>query len=197
MDYKGIINETVNEVINRDNHKKRILRDKMFINLFKDSSINEVVDNEKRNDVIDKLKRNDFEKDNPQSFYDAMMKSKHMEMLSPYSLGELREMKLFKLHGYDIGFALKKTDRGEYDEIVSVFNNEDDVTGIGKELVNAAVRNGGCYLDHYDGFLSKLYSATGFIEYDRYEFDPQYDPDGSFREKYGELDVIFRKHKDC
>lgn len=193
---KQIIKEEIQKKIYDKNHKKRVLRDKMFINLFNES-INEEKNVDKTNDVISKLKKNEFEKDNPKSFYDAMMKSKHMEMLSPYSLGELKEMKLFKLINYDIGFALKKSEREEYDEIVSVFNNEPDVKGIGQELIDAAVRNGGCYLDHYDGFLSKLYSAAGFIEYDRYVFDPQYDPDGKFREKYGELDVIFRKHKNC
>jgi hypothetical protein len=64
-------------------------------------------------------------------------------------------------------------------------------------LVKSAINNGGCYLDHFDGYLSNIYQPLGFVEYDRYKFDPQYDKDGLFRKKYGEADVIFRKHKNC
>jgi len=119
-----------------------------------------------------------------------------MEMLTSYSIPELEEMKLFKLKNYDIGYALKKKD-GEFSEIVSVFNNEPNVKGIGDDLMKSSIKNGGCYLDHFDGFLSKLYEKLGFVEYDRYEFDPQYDEGGKFEKKYGKSDVIFRKHKDC
>jgi len=149
-----------------------------------------------KEDVISKIKNNEFS-DDPQEFYDAINRSeKHKEMLSEYSVDDFAEMKLFKLDGYDIGYALKKSSDGGYNEIVSVFNNS-DVKGIGIELMKSAISNGGCYLDHYDGFLSDFYSSLGFEEYDRYEFDPQYDPDGKFEKKYGRQDIIFRKHKNC
>lgn len=193
-----IVRQTLNENINGENlNKSRTLRDKMFSDLFSESdNINES-NQEKTNDVLEKIKNNDFEQQNATSFRSALMKSKHKEMLTDYSESELSKMKLFKLDGYDIGFALKYTDRNKHDEIVAVFNNEEDVKGIGKELVMSAVWNGGCFLDHYDGYLSNLYSGLGFVEYDRYKFDPQYDPDGKFRNKYGEADVIFRRHKNC
>jgi hypothetical protein len=105
-------------------------------------------------------------------------------------------MKLFKLDGYNIGYALKKKD-GKYSEIVAVHNNEPDVKQIGKELVLSAVKNGGCYLDHFDGMLSNLYSSIGFEEYSRDEFDPQYDTGGEFQKKYGKQDIIYRVHRSC
>lgn len=149
-----------------------------------------------KEEVISKIKNNEFS-DDPQEFYDAINRSeKHKEMLSEYSVDDFAEMKLFILDGYDIGYALKKSQDGGYNEIVSVFNNS-DVKGIGNELMKSAISNGGCYLDHYDGFLSDFYSSLGFEEYDRYEFDPQYDPDGKFEKKYGRQDIIFRKHKNC
>jgi len=149
-----------------------------------------------KEEVISKIKNNEFS-DDPQEFYNAINRSKkHKEMLSEYSVDDFAEMKLFKLDGYDIGYALKKSQDNGYNEIVSVFNNS-DVKGIGNELMKSAINNGGCYLDHYDGFLSDFYSSLGFEEYDRYEFDPQYDPDGEFEKKYGRQDIIFRKHKNC
>lgn len=71
------------------------------------------------------------------------------------------------------------------------------IKNIGKELIQSAIKNGGCYLDHFDGFLSNLYSSLGFVEYKRDKFDPQYDPENKFRDKYGESDVIYRVHKNC
>ena len=149
-----------------------------------------------KGDALNKIRNNKYS-DDTQDFYNAINNStKHKEMLSEYSIDDFAEMKLFKLDGYDIGFALKKSQDGNYNEIVSVFNNS-DIKGIGNELMTSAIKNGGCYLDHYDGFLSDFYSSLGFEEYERYEFDPQYDPDGKFEKKYGKQDIIFRKHKDC
>lgn len=163
--------------------------------LFSKFVLNE--NNDRKRDLVVKgLEDGDWETPNPSVFLKSVNKTKHKEMLTDYTTSELGTMKLFKLNGYDIGFALKKKD-GKYSEIVAVFNNEDDVKGIGKILVQSAIDNGGCYLDHYDGKLTKLYEPMGFVEYDRYKFDPQYDKDGSFRKKYGEKDVIFRKYKNC
>lgn len=163
--------------------------------IFEDYDISENND-EKRNLVIKGIQGGDWESHNPRLYKQSMEKSTHQEMLSTFSVSELDKMKLFKLKGFDIGYALKKKD-GKFSEIVAVFNNESDVKGVGKELIKTAIKNGGCYLDHYDGYLSKFYKSLGFVEYERYKFDPQYDKDGSFRKKYGEQDVIFRKHKNC
>lgn len=163
--------------------------------IFEDSDLHENND-QKRLSVINAIEAGDWETQNAGAFKTALEKSKHKEMLGVYTTSELNKMKLFKLSGFDIGYALKKKD-GKYSEIVSVFNNESDVRGIGNQLINSAVANGGCYLDHYDGFLSDLYQSLGFVEYERYKFDPQYDKGGKFQAKYGKMDVIFRKHQNC
>jgi hypothetical protein len=159
--------------------------------------LNEETDSNKREDVLQKISSGDWEEpQNPKSFKDSMDMSKHKEMLTSYSTGELAQMKLFKLNGYNIGFALKKKNGG-FKEIVAVHNNEPNVKNVGKELMKAAIKSGGCYLDHFDGYLSSFYDSLGFEEIERDKFDAQYDQDGSFRNKYGEADVIYRKHKNC
>ena len=176
--------------------KKRLFETLNQELLFK---INEVLTEEQENDrnlVLDLIHKNQYE-NNPQAFYDSLNKSKHPDMLTPYSVSELATMKLFKVPGYNIGFALKKFENQGYKEIVAVHNNEPNIQNIGRDLMNSAIQNGGCYLDHFDGYLSDLYNSLGFVEYKRDKFDPQYDPDQSFRKKYGESDVIYRVHRNC
>lgn len=158
------------------------------------SEISEDGDSDERDDVIQKINDNDFIND-PEMFLDSIRKSSRSEMLTDYTIEDLDEMLTFKLDGYDIGYALKRGDSEEYNEIVSVFNNS-GVKGVGDDLIQSAIRNGGRYLDHYDGFLSGFYSKHGFEEYKRDKFDPQYDPTGEFRDKYGEADIIYRKYKN-
>jgi len=163
------------------------------------SNKNKLFENENdRNNVISLIKNNQWEEPNPKIFRESLSKSKHKLMLTDYTETELSNMKLFKLKGYDIGFALKNNEKKPYSEIVAVFNNEPNISNIGNYLMQAAIDNGGCYLDHFDTEkLSTLYKSIGFEEYDRFSYDPQYDPNGQFRKKYGEVDVIFRKHKSC
>lgn len=195
---KKVVAKIVKEELNRNiNNKRMILKNERLYEMF---SVNE---NDTQNPdltkvALEKIKNGDFEQPNPTKFREALNKSKHKEMLTDYSTSELSKMKLFKVDGLNIGFALKKSEQtGNFDEIVAVFNNEPSVKGIGHELMNQAIKQGGCYLDHFDGYLSSVYSKLGFVEYDRDKFDPQYDEDGSFRSKYGEADVIYRKHKNC
>lgn len=149
--------------------------------------------NENSSDVLELIKNDEYEND-PVKFKQSLDKSKRSEMLTDYSIRELNELKLFKVRGFNIGFALKKKN-GKFSEIVAVHNNEPLIKGIGKELIKSAIKHGGVYLDHFDGFLSDFYEKLGFVEYDRDKFDPQYDEDGSFRKKYGEADIIYRKLK--
>ena len=153
-------------------------------------------DEDIRLDILSKIKNGEFVND-VDEFYDSIRKSTRPEMLTLYEKPDLGNMKLYKVDGYDAGYALKQHDEdGEYNEIVSVFNNT-GVKGIGSELVKSAIRNGGCYLDHYDDYLTGFYKNLGFVEIDRLEFDPQYDPEGKFQDKYGPLDIIYRKHNSC
>lgn len=195
MNLRRIIRETIERQF--ENHQRRMIAHESQIALF-DEIISETdTAVATKNEVITAINQGDWDEPDAVEFHKALSKSKHSQMLTPYSISELSKMKLFKLKGFDIGFALKKFEDGTYSEIVSVFNNEPGISNIGKELMQAAIDNGGCYLDHYDGFLSNLYKSMGFEEYKRYKFDPQYDPDGSFASKYGQSDVIFRRHKNC
>ena len=195
MKIKDIITEITTDKytrlyqIKKSNHERltEIFDDALFES--------ELGNEEKRTDVLNKIKNGDYEKQNSNNFQKALKKSKHPYMLHMYSISEFNKMKLFKLSGYDIGFALKKWSDGTYSEIVSVFNNEPDIKTIGKELLKSAIKLGGRYLDHFDGFLSGLYSSLGFKEYNREKFDPKYDTDGSFRNKYGTSDIVYRVYK--
>ena len=171
-----------------------------LVELFDDKYLSEesFVDDNKTKEVLTLLKNNEFNKNiTAKDFQESATKSKHPDMLTDYSLSDLSKMKLYKLADYNIGFALKQNKTNEFDEIVVVHNNEPDVKGIGKQLMQSAIDMGGCYLDHFDGFLSSLYQSMGFVEYDRDKFDAKYDPDGKFRSKYGDSDVIYRVHKNC
>jgi len=170
-------------------YKYRIMEQEQLIRLF---SLNE--NEEKTGAVIELVRNKEFITD-PEVFYESFLKAKHPKMLTRYSLEDFRKMLTFKLIGYNIGFALKPfMDKG-YSEIVAVHNAELDVKGVGPALMDAAISLGGRYLDHYDGFLSGLYSHAGFIEYKRDAYDPMYDPDGLVRALYGRADVIYRHHK--
>lgn len=190
---KSIVVEELNEIrkfqIRKNVHER-------LNNLFEDS-LNED-DSNLRNEVISLIKNNQWEDKNPKEFRNSLMKSRHSHMLTDYSDGELSKMKLFKLKGFNIGYALKDNEHKPHSEIVAVYNNEPNVRGIGNELMQSAINNGGCYLDHFDSDkLTSLYSNMGFKEYHRDKYDPQYDPEGDFKNKYGELDVVYRKHVNC
>ena len=169
-----------------------------LIEIFSES-VEEEEDNDKKNNrlnVIEKILNNEFTND-ANEFYDSFTKSnKHKEMLTDYNVEDFSKMKLFKLDGYDIGYALKKSSTGDYDEIVSVFNNS-GVKNIGSHLIQSAIKNGGCYLDHFDGYLSNFYEKHDFEEIERNEFESKYDPEGKFESKYGKQAFIVRKHKNC
>lgn len=145
--------------------------------------------------VTDMIRHDRWEKITPEQFSASLRKSKHASMLTAYSPAELAKMKLFKLQGRDIGFALKNTD-GAFNEIVAVHNNEPTVRGIGKELMNAAIRHGGTRLDHFDSpHLSGIYGGLGFQEYKREKYDRNYDQEGTFAKQYGPLDIVYRERR--
>ena len=175
---------------------KRVRKNDLLLELFTPSNILNEDELKTKEDVINKIKNKDFTSD-PQEFLNSLSASKHKEMLTDYSVSDLSKMKLFKVNGYNIGYALKRMENGGND-IVAVHNNEPTVKGIGEYLMRSAIENGGCFLDHFDTpALSNLYSRMGFEEISRDKFDPQYDPDSSFRNKYGEADVIYRVYKGC
>jgi hypothetical protein len=148
-----------------------------------------------RDEVISAIQNDQWEKDiTPDAFKASISKSKHDLMLTDYSPSDFAKMKLFKLQDADIGFALKDIGDKKHAEIVAVYNNS-GVKGIGDELIQAAIRQGGRYLDHFDGFLTDLYTRNGFVEYKRDPYNPDYDEGGNFKQKYGPRDVIYRVYK--
>jgi len=192
-----MLNESVLFITNSLLGRKTISYQESLINLFK-QSINEELSPEK-DKVISLIKANKWDRD-PQHFLDSLQKSKHPQMLTPYTIDQLKEMDTFKLPEYDIGFALKDHDGSEEGgsgykgrvEIVAVHNNS-PVKGLGKYLVEASIKNGGKVLDHFDGYLSQVYEPLGFEEYKRDAYNPEYDPEGSFKKNYGEQPVIYRR----
>ena len=189
-----------NEVIKFINERRNDLRynDNLRITeLFSDFDISEN-DNEITSKVQFLIKNNQWEKQNPKAFRDSLLKSKHQMMLTDYTETELSQMKLFKLKGFNIGYALKNHVGKPFSEIVALHNNEPNVHGIGDLLIESAISNGGCYLDHFDvDILNRIYGSHGFIEYDRDKYNPEYDKNGEFKNRYGEKDVIYRKKNNC
>jgi hypothetical protein len=169
------------------------IKDKMILHEFHESLLGfeQLCESEESEEVLNLIKSGEFDSD-AYSFKQSLGKSKHSEMLTDYSVQELKKLKLFKVPGFNIGFALKKKD-GKFQEIVAVHNNEPQIKGIGKDLIKAAIKEGGIYLDHFDGFLTGFYKSLGFVEYARDKFDPQYDEGGHFEAKYGKQDIIYRK----
>jgi len=195
---RKLIREEVETLIRTEEYSTRFRNHLLITEMF-DADTTEVEtlpETEKsKEDALQKIKNEEWDTV-PTHFKEAISKSKRKEVLTDYSVAELEQMKLFKVKGYDMGYALKKHN-GSYSEIVSVFNNEPSIKGMGVSLVKSAIKNGGCYLDHFDGFLSDLYSSLGFIEIGRDPYNPKYDTGGVIKAKYGEVDVVYRKYKGC
>lgn len=106
-----------------------------------------------------------WEVDEYDSFLESVSHSKRIEYLTPYTKDDLKrlDIKTFKLKGYNIGFALKKTIFWETEkEIIALHNNEDNVGDIKDSLIQFAIKKGGCEVYHYDGFSNELYERNGF-----------------------------------
>ena len=135
----------------KDKYNKIYLDYLLMLDVVDDTS------NENSTDVIVAITRGNFEKD-AEKFYNSFTKSKKIEFLTPYKISDLEKFDLFKVKGYNIGFAIKPDG-----DIILVHNNE-KVKGIGDLLLKKAIENGGTSLDHFDGFLTGFYSRFGFIE---------------------------------
>lgn len=136
------------------------------------------------------------------NFLVSLSKSKYPCFLTKYTKDELEQANVttYKLHGYNIGYALKPMEDGNVD-IISVHNNENGVKGVVDDLLTTAKINGGTQLDHFDGELSQMYQRNGFDEYDRMKFDDNYAPANCDYTRFQRPDVIMRrlnKHlKEC
>ena len=132
--------------------------------------------------------RNDYE-----SFSKELQRNKRSQFLTPYTPQDLQDgnVQTFQVPGHEIGFGLKPLRNGNVD-IVAVHNNT-NLRGIGKPLIQSAIKLGGTTLDHYDGFLSGFYSKLGFKETERWPWDDDYAPKDWDKERYGTPDVVLRK----
>ena len=146
-----------------DIYDKRYFNQLLMVDVVKENT------NEDKNDIVEKISSGSW-KTTPKEFLDSVNSSKRVGFLTPYSLDELSEFKLFKLEGYNIGFALK------YNDIILVHNNE-GVGGIGKLLINKAIEFGGNKLDHFDGFLTGFYKSLDFKFDSNDYFLDEYAPD--------------------
>ena len=179
-------------------NKKQNVYENAFDNSFieNDTLSEDKVDNEESQKVKEMILSNEYWIRNQyEQFLESLNRSTRKSFLSKYTAEELKNhnVQTYQLNGYHIGYALKPDEDGV--DIISVHNNEPNIKGVGDALIESAKANGGTKLDHYDGFLSDLYSKHGFEEYDRYKWDDQYaDPNWDY-ERYGRPDVILRKLK--
>lgn len=179
-------------------NKKQNVYENAFDNSFieNDTLSEDKVDNEESQKVKEMILSNEYWIRNQyEQFLESLNSSTRKPFLSKYTAEELKNhnVQTYQLNGYHIGYALKPDEDGV--DIISVHNNEPNIKGVGDALIESAKANGGTKLDHYDGFLSDLYSKHGFEEYDRYKWDDQYaDPNWDY-ERYGRPDVILRKLK--
>lgn len=122
-------------------------------------------------------------------FMASMLKSKHPGSLTRYSLDEYKKKgaRLYKVAGYDAGFAIS----GDGD-IISVHNNS-EYANVAPAMIEKAKELGGDHLDHYDfARLNDVYGGAGFEEYDVYDWDDKYAPEGWDYEKDGRPKVKMR-----
>lgn len=179
-------------------NKKQNVYENAFDNSFieNDTLSEDKVDNEESQKVKEMILSNEYWIRNQyEQFLESLNRSTRKSFLSKYTAEELKNhnVQTYQLNEYHIGYALKPDEDGV--DIISVHNNEPNIKGVGDALIESAKANGGTKLDHYDGFLSDLYSKHGFEEYDRYKWDDQYaDPNWDY-ERYGRPDVILRKLK--
>ncbi len=160
----------------KDKYKKMYLDYLLMMDVVNDNS-NE--GKSERNDVIVALQRNDFEND-PEKFFNSYTASKRVYFLTPYKISDLKNFKLFKVRGYNIGFAIKPNG-----DIILVHNNE-NVLGIGDLLLQEAIEQGGTHLDHFDGYLTGFYKRNGFKLKQNDQFEEEFRPKGW---KYERVDI--------
>jgi hypothetical protein len=122
--------------------------------------------------ALEMIRSDEWEEPNAKRFLESLNAGKRGEFLAPYSEKDLSAMKLFKLKEHNLGFAVKSDG-----DIVSVHNNS-GLGGLGKEMMAAAVRNGGKKLDHFDGFLTGFYKKNGFGKVtDAWAWNDKYAPE--------------------
>jgi hypothetical protein len=177
------------EYIQKDNNfKKRNISVDQYYKLFYNRTyinnllMDDVCDENKitegQNDLISSLRRGNFY-DDPYDFLNSYTKTKKISYLTPYlyTIDELKSFSLYKIKGYNIGFAIKKNG-----EIILVHNNT-GIKGVGDLLIQQAIKLGGTQLDHFDGYLTGYYKKNGFKVKNNESFLSDFAPEGWEYEK--------------
>lgn len=104
------------------------------------------------------------------------------------------DMRLFLTEDKKAGFAIKPDG-----DIVSVFNGGTE-RGLGHNMIELAVQEGGTKLDNFDTELSEIYGANGFVVVDRQPWNEEYAPPDWDKEVFkdynnGEPDVVFMEYQ--
>lgn len=126
---------------------------------------------ESKDEVLQALTRGSLET-TPEEFLASVKASTRVEYMTPYTVDDLAAFNLFKVEGFNIGFAVK-----EDGDIILVHNNA-GVGGIGRLLIEKAVQKGGKKLDHFDGFLTGFYRGLGFELASNDPFADEWTPEG-------------------
>lgn len=126
--------------------------------------------NESNQSIIALINDGEYEDVNVNEFNKSLKSGKRSEYLTDYTEADLANMNLYKIKGYNAGFALKLDG-----DIVSVHNNT-GIRGLGEYLIRSAIRYGGNKLDHFDGFLTGFYEKLGFKVVDSDDWNGDYAP---------------------
>lgn len=131
----------------------------------------------------------------PSSFYAAISEAKqgnlHGAFVTAHDVSEYSDMKMFLSDDNGVGVAVTKDG-----DIVSVFKNP-NISKSRKavsSILLTAIDNGGVKLDNYNGELSRMYLAHGFIPVARTAFVDEYAPSDWNYERDGRPDIIFWRH---
>ena len=131
----------------------------------------------------------------PSSFYAAISEAKqgnpHGAFVTAHDVSEYGDMKMFLSDDNGVGVAVTKDG-----DIVSVFKNP-NISKARKavsSILLTAIDNGGVKLDNYNGELSRMYLAHGFIPVARTAFVDEYAPSDWNYERDGRPDIIFWMH---
>jgi len=142
------------EFIDKDeimNYIRRFIDYQLMINVIDEEGLFE------NQQIVDLINDEDWDKD-PTNYFNSLKKSKIIGYLTNYQVEDLSKMKLFKVKGFDVGYAIENDGN-----IVSMYNNT-GFKNLGTFLIKSSIKNGGNKLDHFDGFLTGFYSRFGFIE---------------------------------
>lgn len=132
--------------------------------------------------------------ESPASFYNdigrAKQGNKHGAYVAQHTVEEYGDMLLLTGDNGNVGAAV--TPDGD---IVSVFKNpESSAKGAVSSILLTAIENGGIKLDNFNGKLSDMYAAHGFIPVSRCAFNREFAPSDWDYAEFKEPDIIFWMH---